>query len=421
MYSSIAGLKAHMQKLTVIGNNVANVNTQGYKKQRTIFRDSIYSMYSGGSDGTDTVGSMNPSQLGYGSLVASIDLDMSSSSYAPGNASDCALVGDGFFLVGNKEIAKTINPWEPESFKSLTLSRLGDFHFGADGYLVDGQGNVVYGFLNTNSGKMPGDETGKLPDISDQLVPIRLPHIEKVTVKTTVTEGNETKDIEVEKYVVRYAETVPETDRGTRNADGTYPYTGANGPDKQAVRDFDTITTGAGADGTGGEEKKLSFANVESITIDSGSGAITGIVKESGEVITIGYLAIGTVTNPNGVSHVDSSYYRAGAGAGDMSIGMLGGVNQQLGLKNINSYMPDPRAGTGDTTAPGGTARELPTLSLISSGGNTKLMVGFLESSNVDLATEISELITTQRGYQANTRIITVTDSMLEELVNMKR
>jgi len=57
----------------------------------------------------------------------------------------------------------------------------------------------------------------------------------------------------------------------------------------------------------------------------------------------------------------------------------------------------------------------------IGSAGDTKLMTGGLEGSNVDLATEISEMITTQRGYQANTRIITVTDSMLEELVNMKR
>ena len=57
----------------------------------------------------------------------------------------------------------------------------------------------------------------------------------------------------------------------------------------------------------------------------------------------------------------------------------------------------------------------------IGSAGGTNLMVGGLEGSNVDLASEISEMITTQRGYQANTRIITVTDQMLEELVNMKR
>ena len=112
MYASVAGLKAHMQKLTVIGNNVANVNTQGYKKQRTVFRDSLYSMYSAGSNGSDSVGGMNPSQLGYGSLVGSIDLNMSSSSYNPGNPMDSALVGDGFFLVGSKDVEDSVNPMD---------------------------------------------------------------------------------------------------------------------------------------------------------------------------------------------------------------------------------------------------------------------------------------------------------------------
>ena len=63
----------------------------------------------------------------------------------------------------------------------------------------------------------------------------------------------------------------------------------------------------------------------------------------------------------------------------------------------------------------------LSTKAEIGSAGTTQLLTGGLEQSNVDLATEISEMITTQRGYQANTRIITVTDTMLEELVNMKR
>ena len=65
--------------------------------------------------------------------------------------------------------------------------------------------------------------------------------------------------------------------------------------------------------------------------------------------------------------------------------------------------------------------QQLSDLASIGSAGGAYLKTGFIEAPNVDLATEISELITTQRGYQANTRIITVTDSMLEELVNMKR
>lgn len=125
MYASVAGLRAHMQKLSVIGNNVANVNTQGYKKQRTMFRDSVYNMYSSGGNGTSTVGGINPSQIGYGSMVGSIDLNMSSASYNPGNPTDCALIGDGFFLVGDKTVANTIDGNDPNTLKSLTLTRVG--------------------------------------------------------------------------------------------------------------------------------------------------------------------------------------------------------------------------------------------------------------------------------------------------------
>ena len=137
MYASIGGLKTHMQKLSVIGNNVANVNTQGYKTQRTVFRDSVYTMYRGGSDGTQVVGGRNPSQLGYGSMIGSIDLDMSSATYNPGNPTDVAINGDGFFLVGDKDVAQVIDPTNPNSFKSLALTRVGDLRQDAQGYFVD--------------------------------------------------------------------------------------------------------------------------------------------------------------------------------------------------------------------------------------------------------------------------------------------
>jgi len=409
MYASVAGLRAHMQKLTVIGNNVANVNTQGYKKQRTVFRDSIYSMYSSGTNGTSTVGGMNPSQLGYGAMVGSIDLNMSSSSYNPGNPTDCALVGDGFFLVGNKEVQNVLDPNNPDSFKSLTLTRVGDFHFGPDNYLVDGNGNVVYGFMNTGEGYKtdPFNKEKTIPDISDQLVPIRLPKWEKVT--KTVDSGEKDDNGQpimktIETHEIRYAQVKPQNNDATGGTGGTDAVT--------EVPLYDAVPQkpeNAGADDK--TPASYDFAILDSISIDAGTGAITGIVKDTNEVITIGYIALGSVTNPNGVSHIGDSYYRCDAGAGDLRIFMLGNVNQDLDIHNINSYLKK----TGENADP------LPAGSEIVGAGATSMMTGFLEAPNTDLAEEITELITTQRGYQANTRIITVTDSMLEELVNMKR
>ena len=123
----------------------------------------------------------------------------------------------------------------------------------------------------------------------------------------------------------------------------------------------------------------------DSVSIDEQTGALT-IMTSDGTLYTAGYLAIAKVTNPNGVTHVDGRYYQALDGAGNVRVTSIGGAV----------------AGT-------------PT------SGDTGLITGGLESSGTDLAVEITNMIAVQRGYQANTRIVSVTDSMLEELVNMKR
>ena len=426
MYASIAGLKAHMQKLTVIGNNVANVNTNAYKKQRTVFRDSIYSMYSSGSNGSEVVGGMNPSQLGYGSLVASIDLDMSTSSYNPGNPMDCAIVGDGFFMVGTKDQQSVIDPTKPDTFKSRLLTRVGDFEFKADGYLTDGQGNVVYGFLTTGF-----DNKGK-PIVSDQLVPIRLPRMKKVLKDS---DGNIVENPDATDDPWTDAEHTKLKDGYVWTYEVKYPVDRATGDDNNnnttpgyiPLRDYNPLIDEATGDNanppTGTEEpvdtdNPLVYAELDGIVIDKKTGCISGTTKEGGINVTVGYIALGNVTNPNGVSHVGQSYYECGPGAGSLRVSMLGGVNGELGISNVNGSLYKT---TGEDGTPDEEADELPEMSQVTSAGDVRLMTGFLEAPNVDLATEISELITTQRGYQANTRIITVTDSMLEELVNMKR
>ena len=437
MYASIGGLKAHMSKLGVIGNNVANVNTQGYKTQRTIFRDSVYSMYRSGSDGTQTVGGKNPSQLGYGSMVASIDLDMSSATYNPGNPTDCAIVGDGFFLVGNKDVANVIDPTDPNSFKSLALSRVGDFHQDANGYFVDGTGQCLYGFLCV--GVTPEGE----PIISDQLVPLRVPRMENVPVDietgkeipVDATTGKPGADAGEEGVKWEYRNVVrwPQyKNEGAAGGGGGGAGGGAGGADAAVgikLKDAEK-TVGTGDTAT---TEPLLPATIDGISFDEKTGCISGTTKDTGENIIIGYMAIGSVTNPNGVSHIGDSYYSAGPGAGDLNITMMGGKAKELwtvdaqgnpvkGIHYVNGsiqslYREENQGNQGDPVG----ENDLPEGSRLNSAGETRLMTGFLEAPNVDLATEISELITTQRGYQANTRIITVTDSMLEELVNMKR
>ena len=100
----------------------------------------------------------------------------------------------------------------------------------------------------------------------------------------------------------------------------------------------------------------------------------------------------------------------------DLTITTLGNAGKDVGIEYVNGSLHEARR-AADPTLPA----ELGDRARVNSAGTTALITGGLEMSKTDLATEIANMITTQRGYQANTRIITVTDSMLEELVNMKR
>lgn len=344
MYAAVSGLKAHMSALNVVGNNIANVNTNAYKATRFTFSESLYTSVSSGSNGTNTTGGTNPAQIGYGCSLGTVDLDMSTKNYSPtGESLDTMIDGDGFFLVGDKDCT---NP------NQLKLTRLGNFKFDSDGYLTDGEGNVVFGF-----------EAAKASDASTDITP--------VPVLTPL----------------RYpAASVGDATTGAGKGEAVYP-----------TFDGTTYTPVTDSDVSG-------VVQLDSVGISQKTGAITG-VDSSGNPVTIGYLAIGKVTNPNGVTHVDGRYYQALDGAGKLSI---------HSVKGVVTNTIDATAGS-TTQINGRDAID------ITSAGDTNLITGGLESSGTDLATEITSMITIQRGYQANTRIVTVTDSMLEELVNMKR
>ncbi|GKV64187.1 MULTISPECIES: flagellar basal body rod protein FlgG [unclassified Sporosarcina] len=132
MYSGISGLKNFQTKLDVIGNNIANVNTYGFKKGRTVFKD-LYSQTVAGATGPgDNRGGVNPKQVGLGGQLATIDtLHTPGSTQFTGNTLDLAIEGDGFFLVGNAD-----DPY---------YTRAGVFYLDQDGAIVDGDGRFLSG------------------------------------------------------------------------------------------------------------------------------------------------------------------------------------------------------------------------------------------------------------------------------------
>ena len=443
MVAAVAGLKSHQSKMDVIGNNIANVNTWGYKSFSYNFADSMYANSTNSTQGSaraGEAGGRNASQVGYGSTMSSITNEFGTGAPSPSsNPLDCMIDGTGFFLVGNMVNGSFTNVKD----SGLYLSRVGIFRVDSNGYLVDDQRSYVYGYaLQEGSG---------IPE-----VPATPASYEVTDAPVTITDGgNGTWDVTIAGITVNTQQTTTEEmvkDWIAKVAGKTYTGGGTTGDNQtrflnynigfvdwqgefkmQATQPGDitidlTITSKmSGADSsegnlyqpsgtdsifnvgvqganaqmktTEGQEREAGVrARYESelsalrIPIDpktgmqyeiqsykiNEDGTIVGVDKEN-RTITIGKLALVIVENPNGLEKTDGYYYTIGANAGDVSA----------------------------TEANGGPAGVI--------------MGGYLEMANVDLANEFSNMITCQRGFQANSKIITVTDEMLQELVSMKR
>lgn len=440
MIAGVAGLKAHQSKMDVIGNNIANVNTWGFKGFSYNFMDSMYtnSIKSTGGDVTaGASGGRNASQVGYGSQLSSISNVFENGAPSPSaNPMDCMIDGTGFFLVG-----KMVNgSFTSIADSGLNLSRVGIFRVDDNGYLVDDQRSYVYGYALV-------DETG-IPETPASGASVKLEGV-PYTIKEATDPNDPTVTIDG-RYVITIAGIPIETTNvsGTIDPDGhvnqpqkaiedwvdkalkgnfdgfTIDYNGmtkveVNGQD-QNLPSFTITSNTTGADTT--KEVTDLATNTFGVTpqtddITEGVDYVAGVpaqyadelstlripvdpntgqrykldnysiledgtvvgVDELNRTIAIGQVALVQVQNPNGLEKTVGYYYQIGANAGDVT---------------------DVKPGTG----PAGVIKP-----------------SYLEMANVDLANEFSNIITTQRGFQANSKIITVTDEMLQELVNMKR
>jgi len=471
MYAAVAGLKAHMSALNVIGNNISNVNTAGYKATRYVFSEELYTSVRGGSNGTAQVGGRNPAQIGYGCSIGQIDLDMSTKNYSPtGRVTDCMIDGDGFFLVGDKN-RSCLNQDEVQGFM---LTRLGNFEFKADGYFCDGDGKVAYGYariaktqkvmvpiLNEDGTESDQkkevevpvlDETGQPEyEICPVLTELRKPMCAKIT-EQKFNEDTQTME-EYVSYKIYYPKYDPEQKKVVDWTEDEI---------KEAFEyQYKEDAKKAGKANAEVPDYNVQRIDFQSISLDEKTGRISAITSDDQAVI-VGYIGIGQVDNPNGVTHTDGHYYQAQDGAGELHIKSMGGaiayIQPDPAEQNImwreakleggkwvpleddedkNALEPGTVIKMMAFTTADGTVTDDKTQYTepvtdaklwdtdasveIGSAGKTSLVGGGLETSGTDLATEISNMIMIQRGYQANTRIVTVTDSMLEELVNMKR
>ena len=312
--SGVAGLRAHQTKMDVIGNNIANVNTYGFKASRVTFADVYYQTISGAAEGNSSTGGMNPTQIGYGAMIRSIDrLDSPTGAAGTDRPMDIYLTGEGLITT--------------KSGDEIFYTRLGVLRFDpATGNLLDAGGNFVQG-MNYKVDTPPRDADGVVQWISE--------------VANFETDG------------------VLEADLQTVNID----------------TELLSLLTNISIDKSG----KVTGILTSDWEDTAGKYATAGFDFEANDVIVIGNIALANFGNSEGMIQVGDSYLQKSTNAGAVT------------------YARPGTLGTGQVKA------------------------GYLEMSNVDISKEFTDMITTQRGFQANTRIITVSDEMLQELVNLKR
>jgi len=154
MYAGVSGLKAHQQQMDVIGNNIANVNTTGFKGSRVTFKEMLSQTINGASSPQGDRGGTNPKQIGLGVQLGSIDKNMGQGSLqSTGKETDVAIQGNGFFIVndGNQNL----------------YTRAGNMSFDEEGFLVNSAtGNRVQGWVANEDGTITETNLDSLEDIS---------------------------------------------------------------------------------------------------------------------------------------------------------------------------------------------------------------------------------------------------------------
>lgn len=549
MFSGVAGMKAHQTKMDVIGNNIANVNTYGYKSQRALFSDIYYQTLRSGSAGTANRGGISPSSVGYGSTLSGTQVQMTQSSMQnTGFGLDVAITGEGFLQVMDAD-------------GNIFYTKAGMLDYDSNGYLTDINGNFVLGAATADGD--PSSQKIRLTNVG--AVPAQRPSVTQAIngVDYTITASNSDKAGNVS-ITMTSSEALPAgqdvlasisntgaitltfnafskfTDWNQLNDAINKAITEANNGVKHKAGDFTIsssnpdllINGGAGLTGaqlvganfgtdlgtvTGMDDGVFGAAGmiVEKVSTDfSGSGdtkfsatfdqasstwtikaSVNGkeyvgqlgkdtlsssiLLKNGDEYIQVSnpgydkfnsaFAASGEAgaSNPpqdkanwtNGNKAPDGSTVTAtftpstpskdlgfgsypfvlqGGTAGgavtldelNVAIGTDGSVvvsNSAIGdvtvgrisLANFANPAALSAAGNNYFTVSANSGE--PQLADPGQDGTGALKSSALEMSNVDLSSEFADMITTQRGFQANSRIITVSDTMLEELINLKR
>ncbi len=433
MFSGVSGLRAHQTRMDVIGNNVANVNTVGFKSGRVTFQE-IFSQTLAGAGAPDAAtgrGGTNPMQVGLGLGVGSIDTIMTRGSLQrTDNPTDLSIEGEGFFVV------------KGGSGDTFSFTRAGNFGIDKLGNLVTGGGLNVYGWQSytrnsdgsyTFDTEQPIEAINLYSDVYNKnkrmiaakatanavfagnldaskavaAAPAAPVASEIFTVPMTVYDslGNDYK-VNVEFW--KSDATAAGSTWTWRIQSGTGYASAATGtltfdPDGQLTAGgtpAPVTFTPAVTTGTNAFNVQFDFTKLTTYSADSSAKPTNIDGYSTGNLVTFNIGADGILTGiySNGQQQ-------------PLGLIALAGFENPAGLQKVGDNLYIPTTNSGDFKK---------ALKAGSEGVGT-LNPGTLEMSNVDLSKEFTDMIITQRGFQANSRIITTSDELLQELVNLKR
>ncbi|MBW1718194.1 MAG: flagellar hook protein FlgE [Deltaproteobacteria bacterium] len=429
LWSGISGLNASGKQMDVIGNNIANVNTVGFKAGGTVFGDILSQSISGSS-----------MQVGRGVGVTAVPTLFGQGSFASTqSATDLAIDGEGFFMVNNSD-------------GSTYYTRAGMFNMGEGGYLRDVNGYKVQGYLYSN-----GVNTNAIGDISLSGLQSDPSASTEFSIGVNLDSEAATGEVFISAQTVydslggahtlkmEFTKLDPAIDPpGARSwayhayleHDGVYTESNtttaaagtitfdANGnltdPAADVPLEFSTFQidpdlnpSGAtfGDGGSGPGTNNITWIVAGSPTTSLTPEVMTGYASPSvnRSLVSDGW-ASGELQNLSiGDDGVIDGFFTNGQSAGIGQVALAKFTNT-LGLKKMGSSLFAATVSSGDAliNKPG-------------TGGLGGISPNSLEMSNADIATEFINMITAQKAYQASAKVVSTTDSMMSELMNIKR
>ncbi|NIZ92313.1 flagellar hook protein FlgE [Kineosporiaceae bacterium B12] len=426
MFSGVSGLRSHQTMMDVVGNNIANVNTTGYKSSTVVFADTLSQLTKAAGAPQNDNGGTNPSQVGLGVRVNTIAQNFQQgSAQSTGKATDLMLNGDGMFVVKQGE--------------NTMYTRAGAFSLDKDGYLTTPEGAYVQGWQADNGGTINVNQpTGQLRIPADSVMPAE-------PTAASFVKGNLDNSADPVKDLTGTWKTPAVTTafdsydaQGTRTRItvsfiNTGPGSTASAAEaKSAATDEWTVgyswVDAAGATQTA-DGGTISFDPAANYAIDV-SAAPNPVALSNGQATVVDLTSLTGLVG-NGKSNLSATADGAAIGTlesftfgadGILSGSYSNGLKRNLGqvaVATFNNYAGLQKAGGSlfNVSVNSGT----PNVGIPGAAGRGTLGAGQLEMSNVDLSTEFTNLILAQRGFQANSKIITASDEILQDVINIKR